>query len=260
MTTIKFIDDVENEIEAVASDLDAREKIRAGVSDAVQIAKEMAREAHSRVDAKMNHTWPRQKRRAWRNDQLLNDYFGDKATVVQIRAVRRRINRARRRLNADKLRIRLLPQKRGTKSSTNGHNKGGPLSPRTFVLFPSWFGISGREERAAIVFHELLHDWHIDHKLNGRTVRGNIEAQRLADANPGKARRNPENYEHFALALRRLNHSTLSELGAFRAGPKPPTRAGGPDRGPRRIPNRDDPQRTRPAPAGRRPRPGAFTP
>lgn len=242
MTTILFIDSPDGEIEAVEQQLDNRDDIRAGIGDAIRIAAEMADELHARVDRTMEPWRAKTKRERWRNDDLLTKYFGGKITVAQIRAVRRRINRAHRRLTSDKLRIRLLPQDRASSDTTNGHNSGGPFSPRTFVLYPAWFGWS-RQERAAIVLHELLHDWHIDHKLNGEVVRGEAQADALARQDRGKARRNPENYEHAGLELHRRNHGTLNELQSFRGGPKPPTRAAG--AGPRRT-RPDAPRRTRP--------------
>ncbi len=166
----------------------------------------MAKAGVDRLDYILAPKRSKNKKKRWKNDKIATAYFGSRqATVEQIKAVRRRLKRAHRRLADRKLNIRLLPQSRASKSSTNGHNYGGPITPRRFVLFPNWFKKKSKEEKAAIIIHELLHDWFIDHKIKDggkrKTVYGSRLAKKLAKEKPRTARRNPENYEQFTFAV-----------------------------------------------------------
>ena len=185
-------------------DLNTKSKVRQEVVDAVRLAEQIASAGVKRLDYILAPRRRRNKKKRWRNDKIATTYFGRRqATVPQIKAVRRRLKRAHRRLANRKLNIRLLPQSRASKSSTNGHNRGGPITPLRFVLFPNWFIEKSKEEKAAIIIHELLHDWFVDHKIRDggkrKTVYGSYLAKKLARKRPRAARRNPENYEQFTL-------------------------------------------------------------
>ncbi|SFJ91031.1 hypothetical protein [Celeribacter neptunius] len=135
----------------------------------------------------------------WRRDALAPLYFGKASTVVQIRSTRHRLERAHRRLRDNRLHLRMREQ-RHAGSGTNGRNPGYFLSPNRFQLFPEW-AKKDAEDRAAILVHELLHEWLSDQKIGRQTVYGEDLARRLAREDPGKARRSPENFEHFLLQV-----------------------------------------------------------
>ena len=135
----------------------------------------------------------------WRRDALASTYFGATSSVVSMEAVHRRLERAHRRLRDDVLTVRIRPQS-AAGENTNGRNTGGFLSPKRFQLFPA-YARKTSAERAAIIVHELLHEWLRDADLNGQRVRGDNDARDLARANPRAARNNPENYEQFLLQV-----------------------------------------------------------
>ena len=136
----------------------------------------------------------------WRRDALAPVYFGRVSRVGQIRSVHRRLERAHRRLRDDRLHVRMREQRHGTTDTTSGRNVGGFLSPRRFQLFPSFAGLEP-DDRAAVIVHELLHEWLTDQRIGDETVRGDSHARRLASRDPEKARRNPENFEQFLLQV-----------------------------------------------------------
>ncbi len=172
-----------------------KEEAEAIVIAAVKDAETLARAGIQHL----NHAWDRKRRKRvkfWKNDPVLSMWFGSgKVTVRQIRLTRRRMRRVHNFLANKRLRIRLKEQK-GT--NTNAHNYGGPFSPKTFVLFPAWFG-KRAVERPAIIVHELFHQWFIDHKDKQGNKYGEQAARNIARKKPRTARRNPENYEHYVL-------------------------------------------------------------
>lgn len=194
------------EIKAKAPSLDSKREIEQHISERTLGAERMAKKGLDRLNSILSPRKNRDKRKRWRSDPFVMTYFGNIRTVEDIKAVRRRLERAYRRLDKRELNIRLLPQSRASKSSTNGHNIGGPLTPWRFVLFPNWFDRNrGTVQQSAIIIHELLHDWHVDHKVRDGSKRvtayGERLAKKLARDKPSYARRNPENYEQFCIAV-----------------------------------------------------------
>lgn len=184
---------IESENSAASSKKKAEDIVNAAVIDAEILARAGLEQ--------LNKCWnkKRSKRKNfWKNDPTLSTWFGTgKLTIRQIRVTRRRMRRVHNFLANKRLRIRLKEQK-GT--TTNGHNYGGPFSPKTFVLFPAWFG-KRAVDRPAVIVHELFHEWFIDHKDNNGNKYGELAARNIARQKPITARRNPENYEHYALSF-----------------------------------------------------------
>ena len=182
------------------------------ICDAVERAERMARRGLRDFDKIMGERRRKRKKRAWQRNTLVKRYFGSrKVTIPQIRKTRRRLNRAHRRLSKRRLTIRVFPQPPGSES--RAQNLGTVFSPRRFKLFPEWFklnngtsehknsfsAVSGDEQRAAIIIHELNHDLFFDQKLNGTPVYGETLAIDLASQKPRKARRSSENFEWFCI-------------------------------------------------------------
>ncbi|WP_373512133.1 M35 family metallo-endopeptidase, partial [Persicitalea sp.] len=147
----------------------------------------------------LDRVWDMKRRnrvKFWTNDPVLSTWFGTgRLSIHQIRLTRRRIRRVHNFLANKRLRIRLKEQK---DTAVNGHNYGGPFSPKTFVLFPAWFA-QRAVVRPGIIVHELFHQWFIDHKDNSGNKYGAQAARNIARQKPIRARRNPENYEHYVL-------------------------------------------------------------
>ena len=86
----------------------------------------------------------------------------------------------------------------------------GFAGARRMSLCRDWFE-KGRttRERAAILIHEMVHatgiGWTRDLPVDN-PVRGATEARDFARSDPRKARRNPENMEHFMLAIMDPSH------------------------------------------------------
>ncbi|MFO6464560.1 hypothetical protein ACK8OR_09210 [Jannaschia sp. KMU-145] len=202
-TKIRFVDaGVLDEI--VAQDNDADITDETDVMDEVQEAADEAGRllglGKRRVEAVFAHNRLKNKKAAWKSDPVICRYFGDSdVTRRQMRLVRRRLRRAHRRTTEGRLRIRLRSQSKASKTTTRGRNSGGVATPRIFQLYPRWFAASERA-RAGILAHELFHDWSKDHDVTGDPYSiDNVLA--LARDEPKKARRNPENFEQFILAL-----------------------------------------------------------
>jgi hypothetical protein len=199
---IFVLDDI-SEITSRDSSVRTKANIESAVGAAVRLAERMARHALNHFNRVLDQNTTTGMKRAWNGDAKVKGFFGEAPGKDRMRNTCDRLDRAYRRLRDKQLRIRLKPQKG---KSWNGHNSGGPLSPRQFVLYPDWFK-KGDDERAAIVIHELLHDWHVDHKVKDprtgkrETAYGARLARALAKDRPGSARRNPENFEQFCLAL-----------------------------------------------------------
>ncbi len=147
----------------------------------------------------LDRAWDRKRRKRvkfWKEDPVLSRWFGTgRLSVRQIRLTRRRMRRVHKFLADKRLRIRLKEQKGG---DVNGHNYGGPFSPKTFVLYPAWFGLPAIK-RPGVIVHELFHEWFIDHKDDSGNKYGAQAARNIARQKPQRARRNPENYEHYVL-------------------------------------------------------------
>ncbi|MGB7087142.1 MAG: hypothetical protein WBD47_16400 [Phormidesmis sp.] len=201
-----FKDGALSEIKAKVPSLDTQSEVKQVVADRTSLAERIAKKGLDRLDHILAGKRRRDKKNRWKSDKIAVAFFGDDlVSVAEIKAVRRRLKRAHRRLAKRELNIRLLPQSRASKHTVSGHNTGGPLTPLRFVLFPRWFKIATREGQAVVIIHELMHDWFIDHKVKDggkrKTAYGERLAKKLAAKKPLSARRNPENYEQFCLAV-----------------------------------------------------------
>lgn len=149
-------------------------------------------------------------------------YFGfDKNSIAaefaagipnHMKVVQGRLNTLVHRLDKD-----ILVKVRPSSGSDAGHcteglsafQESGPLGNRTFSLCPRWFELKPLQTRAIIMLHEMFHamgsfGFTTDLKLDGKKVRSDVAARELARRQPGDARRNPENYEHFFQYLIRV--------------------------------------------------------
>lgn len=189
------------EITAIDSTLTTKASVERAVKLAVGDAEKLALKGLRHLSAVLDQGTTRQIKKAWNADPKVKAFFGEAPGKAKMQNTCDRLNRVYKRLRDKQLRIRLKPQD-GKKWS--GHNMGGPVTPRQFVLFPKWFKSSSR---AGVIVHELLHDWHFDHKVKDpttgkrETAYGVRLAKELAKRNPGGARRNPENIEQFCLSL-----------------------------------------------------------
>ncbi len=199
---IFLLKDIE-EITTIDSALTTKSGIERAIKKAVGDAERMALKGLRYLESVLDQPTTAKMKQAWNKDAKVRGLFGEAPGKVKMRNVCDRMNRVYKRLRDKQLRIRLKPQD-GKKWS--GHNMGGPVTPRQFVLFPAWFK-SGDTGRAAIIIHELLHDWHFDHKVKNpatgkrETAYGSKLARELAKRRPGDARRNPENFEQFCRLL-----------------------------------------------------------
>ena len=191
------------EITAIDSSLTTKASIERAVKTAVADAESLALKGLNYLSAVIDKPSTSQMKAAWNGDAKVRAFFGEAPGKARMQNACDRLNRVYKRLRDKQLRIRLKPQE-GKKWS--GHNNGGPVSPRQFVLFPAWFK-SNPKGRSAILIHELLHDWHFDHKVKNpasgkrETAYGPTLAKELAKKRPGDARRNPENFEQFCRSL-----------------------------------------------------------
>lgn len=200
---VRFVDaGVLDEIIAKDHDGDIADEtdVNVEVGEAVDEAARMLRKGKERVEAVFQHRRLKNKKAAWKNDPEICRFFGDtNVTRRQMRLVRRRLRRAHRRVTEGRLRIRLRSQSKATTNTTRGRNSGGITTPRIFQLYPNWFAFNQRV-RGGVIAHELFHDWSKDHEHDGDAYSlAAVEA--LARDEPKKARRNPESFERFCLAL-----------------------------------------------------------
>jgi hypothetical protein len=161
------------------------------------------------------------RRGAWNADADIVTYLGEAPTLgSEIQSTVYRMAVVCERLRDRQLHVRLLPQDRARRETLGGHNYGGSFSPNTFVLFPNWF--KGRN--ASTIIHELFHEWYADFKVgplgDRRIASGAADARQLARQHPSRARRNPENYEHFCLAVEpRRPVKAIPRVVKIRKGP-----------------------------------------
>ena len=195
------------DITAKDSKIKTKAETERAIKDAVALGEKMAKHALNHLGRVLNQSTTKKMKDAWEKDKNVKAFFGKAPTKARMKNVEDRLERAYKRIHDKQLKIRLKEQKTSKSGSLyNGHNYGSVLSPRKFVLFPNWFS-QDDEQRAAIIIHELLHDWHVDHKVKDSktgkrvTAYGTKLAKQLAKDNPGGARRNPENYEQFCMAL-----------------------------------------------------------
>ena len=133
----------------------------------------------------------------WNADKTLKKWFGKVTKANHVKDVFRRLENAYDRLSDKTLTIKI---KADLPNDYSAMNNGSFLSPKTFQVGPDWFD-NPINERGSVVIHELLHEWFIDQKIDGEIVYGATLAKKLADKEPKKARKSPENYEHYCLDL-----------------------------------------------------------
>ncbi len=133
-------------------------------------------------------------KKLWNEDKMLKCWFGKVSQANHVKDVYRRLKKVEDRVNNKMLTIRVR------EGDANASNGGGFISPKTFKVYPAWFSKSV-DEGAAIIIHELMHEWFTDQKIGGKTVYGIPLAKKLAREKPSKARKSAENYEQYCLAL-----------------------------------------------------------
>lgn len=151
--------------------------------------------------APLNNVMKKKKRKkkisAWKSDSNIVEYYSDrKVRPRQIRIVRRRLRRAKNRLVEKKLKLTIKPQSKAPRSGTIALNRGAFFSPNSFVIFGSWFD-KGATKQSTNLIHELLHDWLIDRKIDGKRAYSDAQVKKLARKKPKRSRKNPGNYEHY---------------------------------------------------------------
>lgn len=188
------------DISARNSSLSTAADIRSEIVASVDEAERLAKAARDRLARVWNKSSKRAKREAWCNDSAIVTYFGDKRlSVPQMQKTYKRAVRLYNRLNGKKMKI-VVKNDSDAFSHFAAQNLGGPLSPNRFKLFPKFFEGNDTENRGSIILHELLHVWATDIGPEGSEY-GEENAKKLARERPKAARRNPENWQLFALAV-----------------------------------------------------------
>ncbi len=133
---------------------------------------------------------------SWNNNATLVLWFGKVSKKNHVKDVGRRMEDV-----CNKVTNKVLTIKIKTANGTyNAMNGGSFLSPNRFQVYPRWIKKEDKE-RGSIIIHELLHEWFLDQKLDGKKVYGSTAAKKLAKKEPKKARKSAENYEHFCINL-----------------------------------------------------------
>ncbi|SFQ12936.1 M35 family metallo-endopeptidase [Tranquillimonas alkanivorans] len=194
--TSEDVSDIAARNASFSSEADIRAELKASVEEAERLAKA----ARDRLAVVWNKSGKRAKRQAWCADSAIVDYFGDKKlSVPQMRKTYKRAVRLYNRLHNKKMKI-AVKNDSDPYSHFAAQNLGGPLSPNRFKVFPRFFEGSDTENRGSIILHELLHVWAADIGPEGSEY-GEANAKKLARERPKAARRNPENWQLFALAV-----------------------------------------------------------
>lgn len=131
--------------------------------------------------------------RVWNDDTLLVQWFGEVGRPDHVEDVHRRLGMVHDRIANDVLTIRVRPSGAGS-----AQNLGSFISPKTFMVRPSWI-IASADFRAGVIIHELMHEWFLDQKIGGQTVYGEALAMQLAAVSPKRARRSAENYMQYCM-------------------------------------------------------------
>lgn len=180
--------------------------IRRSIRRAAAMSRRGVRHIAPILEAKRS-TWES----AWNKDATLKLWFGKVTQANHVKDVHRRLDRICNRFANKKQTIKVRAE---LPKGFTAQNLGGPLSPNTFKVAIKWIKKSELNEQAAIMIHESKHDWNKDQKIDGKSVYGESMAQQLAKENSGKARRSPENYEHYCLALQIAHEAGAGTTGS----------------------------------------------
>lgn len=145
---------------------------------------------------------------AWCNHDAFVRYFGTKnLTKKQMKRTCNRLITLNRRLDRSLvIKVRPVAGRRVGRCFKGrwAYQARGFTGARTINLCRDWFEETDDTARGAVILHELVHamgvGWTRDLPV-GNPAGGGAEARQLALNDPGKARRNPENFEHFMRAL-----------------------------------------------------------
>jgi hypothetical protein len=145
---------------------------------------------------------------AWNRNATLTRWFGKVSKPNHVKDVHRRMDAVCDRLSN---RVQTIKVRSELPHDYTAQNLGGPLSPNTFKVAIDWIK-RGLNDRAAIMIHESQHAWFKDQKIDGETVYGSALAEELAKENPDKARRSPENYEHYCRDLQAIYEQSQTAI------------------------------------------------
>ena len=186
-----------------------REMIIQALDDAERMARDVLTDFNRNVWEQRGRVRQRRRRRrdAWSSHPTLSRWFGGSRRHILIRRIRRRMNRLREWTKGDsRIIVKTLPT--GRRHCDDGTNAFVTFPPRRVLrihLCRSWFtgpldgaapGATSTpaSRRAAIIIHELVHELGFAHPEGVSTA---AEALGLAQRNSRKARRSPENFEHY---------------------------------------------------------------
>ena len=162
-----------------------------------RLAKSMAKKALDHTDYIFDIDVKRQWQIGFNNDRFLKRWFGEVKSHGKAKNVRNRLEKLYKRIDKG-VTMKLKP----STSATNASNNGWVFTPRGMQIYPALFkNYTENDQRAAVLLHELMHVWFKDQKIRGSKVNETEEALKLAMAYPSKARRSPENYERYCLAV-----------------------------------------------------------
>lgn len=151
------------------------------------------------------------RRRFWENNLGFTTFLGAEmpGRIARL-ALARRYRRLVRVLEDRTLMIRLRSQDTD-RATTSGINRGGPLSHRSIQLLPRFFTL-GPKTQSGLILHEYCHNWMFDARhrdADGDTMRnedgeiirvyGRERCAALAERDPARARRNPDNLRYFSI-------------------------------------------------------------
>ncbi len=178
----------------------AREKLKSEeIWQAILEGARLSKKGVDKLDYILEPKKKKDKQNRWENDLQAPTFFGRKndIKVSQIKTVRRRLNREKKRLNNNVLHIGVKPQPMDH-PTRYGRNRGAFFSPNGFEIYTHFFDF-GATDNGAHIIHELLHDVLTDKKIDGEWAYDEDQVKKLARQHPSKARRNPGNYQHFCL-------------------------------------------------------------
>ena len=144
----------------------------------------------------------RKRRKAWNKNTRVKRWFGTGSlTTVQMKWTKERLVRLKRNLEGT-VKFRIIQHQSGDRSWLCHDGSDPSLAycsgGSSIKLCPKFFIVSDRK-RAKNVVHELCHHiamWHRRTGTGGRAT-DRKSALKLAKDYPKRARKNPENYEHF---------------------------------------------------------------
>ena len=165
----------------------------------------LARKLEKEIEEIWEQKNSKKRKKAWKNNQDIVKWFGgDKVRNAQIRKMRRRTKKLRRKL--DKWTVHYVYHKENKerafliKPCKSGSNRAFSFTwtPGVRIDICKAFFYYNKKERAGIIIHELVHEIRKSGNHFGVTKRDlRLKARKLAITQPKKARKSPRNYQYF---------------------------------------------------------------